>query len=376
MDSSSGVLTHGDYAGTRRFAVLDGLRAIAILLVFTAHPRGDIWPFLHGASGVTLFFVLSGFLITTLLLREEDRRGRVDLRSFFIRRTFRIYPLFLAIFALYCVLILVLGMQPERRDSFVESIPFILLLFPEHMMFFVEDGAHPPFNGAWSIGIEEKFYLVWPLLGFVALARWKHARLPLLIALCLGSAIAGHIDGALFLAPYQHLGYGAIVAVLLHRPATYTWMARLGRRPVLLAIVAVATTLQLATDAILLEGPLYGVHGVLLAALLAGLVTTRSRGVSWLSSRPMVFLAAISYAFYLTHNFALNGVEAVVPADWGLLGWLLSASVALVVSIAVSWVIHTTFEEPARKYGVRLSERRRRLDATVARPAELQPTAR
>ena len=88
-------MTHADYLTIRRFGVLDGLRAIAILLVFTAHQRGDLWPVFHGATGVTLFFVLSGYLITTLLLREEDRSGKVDFRSFYVRRTFRIYPMFL-----------------------------------------------------------------------------------------------------------------------------------------------------------------------------------------------------------------------------------------------------------------------------------------
>jgi peptidoglycan/LPS O-acetylase OafA/YrhL len=133
--------------------------------------------------------------------------------------------------------------------------------------------------------------------------------------------------------------------------------------------------LQLATDMIFVQGPLYGVHGVLLSALLAGLVTTRSRRVTWLSSRPMAFLAAISYVFYLTHNFFLNGVEAIVPAAWGLPGWILSASLALGLSIAGSWVIHKTVEDPARRYGIYLSERPRRRTAQVAGPAELQLTA-
>src|ERR1700712_1056926 len=104
-------MTHGEYLSVRRFGVLDGLRAIAILLVFTAHQRGDLFPVFHGATGVTLFFVLSGFLITTLLLREEDRFGKVNFASFYVRRTFRIYPMYVGIVVLYCVLILGLGMD-------------------------------------------------------------------------------------------------------------------------------------------------------------------------------------------------------------------------------------------------------------------------
>src|SRR5215218_3338351 len=137
-------MPHEEYLSIRRFGVLDGLRAIAILLVFTAHQRGDLFPFFHGATGVTLFFVLSGYLITTLLLREEGRTGKVDFASFYVRRTFRIYPMYLGVIALYCVLILGVGMDSGRRGLWVENLPFIVW-FPEHLPFFRTTELYPPF---------------------------------------------------------------------------------------------------------------------------------------------------------------------------------------------------------------------------------------
>jgi peptidoglycan/LPS O-acetylase OafA/YrhL len=364
-------MSHAEFLGTRRFPVLDGLRALAILMVFTAHPRGGMWPPLHGSTGVTLFFVLSGFLITTLLLREEDRDGRVNFRAFYLRRTFRIYPMFFAVFFLYCVLVLVLGMQPERRASFVENIPYIVLLFPEHMTFLNDWPFYPPFNGAWSIGIEEKFYLVWPVIAFAALVRWRNARLPVLVLLSVASLACSFVDSLMFLGPYQHLGYGAMAALLLHGRRSYPALARLGRPRTLLSVTAVAVVAQFATAEVLPYGDLYGFQGMLITLVLIGLVTTTTPRIGWLSSRPLVFLATISYAFYLLHNFFLNGVESVVPATWGVPGDLASASIAFVLSVLASWVVHRAFEEPMRLVGVRLSNRVSRKSAPAPAPRVL-----
>jgi peptidoglycan/LPS O-acetylase OafA/YrhL len=367
---TTGPLTHAEFLAIRRFGVLDGLRAIAILLVFTAHQRDGMWHALHGPTGVTLFFVLSGFLITTLLLREEDRFGKVRFASFYVRRTFRIYPMYLGTIALYCVLILGLGMDAARRHLWMENLPYIVW-FPEHLPYFRSTELYPPFSGAWSIGIEEKFYLVWPVLGF-ALVAWKRARVPVLAVIAAASCLTGFVDDLVFLAPYQHLAFGALAAVLLHRERTYAALAVLGRPTVLLAATAVAVLLQLgAGTEVYIYGDLYGLHGLAIAFLLVGLVTTRTVRVGWLSSRPMIFLAAISYTFYLIHGFFLNGVEMIVPAGWGRPGSVLSFTVALVLAVYGSWLVHRWFEEPLRAYGVGLS---RRLEGrAVRRQATVTP---
>ncbi|WP_324275156.1 acyltransferase [Blastococcus brunescens] len=369
-------MTHAEYLGIRRFGVLDGLRALAILLVFTAHQRGDLFTVFHGATGVTLFFVLSGYLITTLLLREEDRHGRVDFASFYVRRTFRIYPMFLGTIALYCVLILGLGMDAARRSLWVENLPYIVW-FPEHLPYFRSTDAYPAFSGAWSIGIEEKFYLVWPVLGFLLLAGWKQARVPVLAVIAVASSATGFVADLVFLAPYQHLAFGAIAAVLLHRERTYAAVATLGRPPVLLAVTAVVLLLQFTTGTrVYIYEDLYGVHGLAIALLVAGLVTTRSRRVAWLSSPPMVFLAAISYTFYLVHGFFVNGVEMVVPEAWGRPGSLLSAGLALGLAVYGSWIVHRWFEEPMRRYGVALSRQmEQRRAVRQEEPAPREPVA-
>lgn len=354
-----GTLTHDEFIGTRRFTSLDGLRGISVLLVFTAHPAyGEFWPLFYGQAGVTIFFVLSGFLITTLLLREEDRYGKVDVGGFFIRRLFRIYPMFFLVFFLYCILIFGLGMQADRREAFAENIPFFLLLFPEHSMFFNDSGVAVPFNMTWSVGIEEKFYLLWPILGFVLLAGFRRTRPWVLVALAaLFTGLSFLPEWGPALSPYTHIVFGALVATLLHAPRGYALLANAGRWPVLLGVAIVAAIIQFGTGQVLES--LYIVYGVVIALLVAGLVTTKSRGTRALEGRFLVYTGALSYILYLIHNFGLNAAEMLVPGSWGLPGSLVSTVLGIAAAYAVAAVLHRFFEEPVRQYGARLAKGRR-----------------
>lgn len=354
-----GTLTHDEFIGTRRFTSLDGLRGISVLLVFTAHPAyGEFWPMFHGQAGVTIFFVLSGFLITTLLLREEDRYGKIDVGGFFIRRLFRIYPMFFLVFFLYCILIFGLGMQADRRDAFAENIPYFLLLFPEHSMFFNDSGVAVPFNMTWSVGIEEKFYLLWPILGFVLLAGFRRTRPWVLVGLAgLFSALSFLPEWGAALAPYTHIVFGALVATLLHAPRGYALLSNAGRWPVLLGATVVAAIIQFGTGQVLES--LYIVYGTVIALLVAGLVTTKSRGAKALEGRFLVYTGALSYILYLIHNFGLNAAESIIPGSWGLPGSIVSTVLGIAAAYAGAAVLHKYFEEPVRQYGARLAKRRR-----------------
>jgi peptidoglycan/LPS O-acetylase OafA/YrhL len=370
-------MSHSDFLAQRRFDVLDGVRAVSILLVFTAHPANQtFWHIFHGASGVSIFFVLSGFLITSLLLREHTRTGAVDLRAFYIRRLFRIYPLFFLVLGIYCLLILGLGMQSDRRGTFLQHLPSFVLLFPEGS-FINHVGTAVPFDGSWSIGIEEKFYLVWPLLGFVLLAALPRWRFAVLVALSAALTVMTFLPGwPQFIAPYAQITYGTLAAVALHHRASYRVLSNAGRPAVLALVVAVIVTLQFTTGEILQSGALYPVYGVLVAIAIVGLVTTRShRATAVLRSRPMVYIGALSYGLYLIHNFGLNAAESIVPTAWGVPGSFLSTAIGLAGAFAVCHFLHRWFEEPLRKLGVRLAHRRR-AEATLPAVVEAEPAPR
>ena len=146
-----------------RIPCLDGLRAVSISLVVAQHswlsrsggaghddPR---WRFLNGALGVEIFFVISGYLITTLLVREAEARGRVSLRSFYVRRVLRIFPAYFAYLAVVVGLALG-GLVPLSLGDLLSAVTFTWNYSPAATSWTL---AH-----AWSLSVEEQFYLLWP----------------------------------------------------------------------------------------------------------------------------------------------------------------------------------------------------------------------
>ena len=93
-------------------------------MVVTVHMKDRVWGWLAGGLGVTIFFVLSGYLITRLALAEERDRASLNKRAFFVRRALRLFPLYYAVLAVYCALILGLGISPEKRGPFASSLPY------------------------------------------------------------------------------------------------------------------------------------------------------------------------------------------------------------------------------------------------------------
>ncbi|MGC1606324.1 MAG: acyltransferase, partial [Candidatus Acidiferrum sp.] len=172
----------------RFFESLDGLRAISILGVIWSH----VWyvsgltyynallklPVLrNGAFGVSVFFGISGFLITSLLLREQLKYGRISLRDFYIRRSLRIWPLYYAVLALYLVLVLTLQRGTGRDHVFFHYLPGYLTF--TYTWFAGWQASAAIFNFAWSLSVEEQFYMLW-----AGVLRFLRGVLPMMI-MCL-----------------------------------------------------------------------------------------------------------------------------------------------------------------------------------------------
>jgi peptidoglycan/LPS O-acetylase OafA/YrhL len=366
-------LDYAGYRGLRRFPPLDGVRAIAILLVVTVHVQHqNLWGHLNGGNGVTIFFVLSGYLITMLALREEAERGRLDIRAFFVRRLFRIYPLYTVVLLLYMGLILGVGFDSARRTHFEHELPYYWLGFPEHANSFNPDVA---FQVSWSLGIEEKYYLVWPLLAFALLAGRLRGRL--MACIVLASAILtiesfrgyGFFgDAAKVVFPYVYILVGCALALLLHNARAYERLRWLGRREPLYASLALVASLGLVTRP---NGAPFAAlaFSIAVALGLAGLVTAPlSAPARLLSSRPMVQIGVLSYALYLTHQIALNIVEKGT-AHAGALGALLEPAIGVPLGLLFAYLLHVTVERPFIGIGRRLARR------PVAPPVEADEQA-
>lgn len=318
-------------------SALDGLRGIAIAAVVAKH----YWNVPRGAGfGVDLFFVLSGFLITTLLLEERERTGRICLRAFFVRRGRRLLPALFAMLAAYTVVALATG--SSHSGWILRSVGLqgfytanvVTAYFP-HLI------THSALGPLWSLAEEEQFYLLWPAVLIVLLGRrlspkWMTRVLLLaILAVIIERFVLTYGFHVWFkrisFSPESHcdgLLAGSLLAFMLRRKRAFA------------AEFAVIALLLLAWLAfrdppLAIAGPIIDFAG---AALIACVVLNPSsvltRGLSW---RPLAGLGLISYSLYLWHtpvNYALDSRHQVV---------------ALVGSLAIAYASYRWVEQPFRR---------------------------
>jgi peptidoglycan/LPS O-acetylase OafA/YrhL len=308
---------------------LDGLRAVAISLVFLHHtaaflaPSLQRWFFPGGFLGVDVFFVLSGFLITTLLLERHDRERR-PIRTFYLRRALRLLP---ALIALLLANLLYAIVEGRGVGDAVRSIAVVL---PYVTNWAELAGVHISqyLTHLWSLAIEEQFYLVWPLLLFTALRVWPSRSKLIWLALSI-AVLAAAWRAALFEsgdpwlriyirtdARADSLAIGAALALMPR-----VWLARaLSSRArsfagsVALAMVLVAAAGLQPSAAVLYLGG-FSVVAIATAVLIASVMQSESRLGRVLGTRPLVLLGRLSYALYLWH-FAIFQVVAEHTIGW------------------------------------------------------------
>jgi peptidoglycan/LPS O-acetylase OafA/YrhL len=360
-------LTYEQYRNRTYFPALDGIRAVCALLVVSAHmtTRGQTYGWLAGHVGVTCFFVLSGYLITMICLREEQTIGAVDIKAFYIRRSFRIFPLYFTILGLYCALIF-LG-SPERRS-------FLLRVLPYYVTYCNEFAPPGPFYQSWSLGMEEKYYILWPIVAFVALRARPKWRLALTVLMLLLAETLGRIP---LLPAYCHPFYkynaillGCLVAQMLQSSRIFNCVRFLGERLAGWACVLLIIVVQLLLPhAPLLEALYPYCFAVFMISILLG---THSWGT--VLSRPVaVFLGRRSYGIYLVHTIVIAVVEAIIPAagPWWRWNKLLALLLSVGCAVFAAHALHEVIESPCIQIGRRLSNAVRR-----AKPREEQtPTA-
>jgi len=371
----SRIARYDEWRATRFFPGLDGVRAVAALLVVLHHARTHrLWGALEGWNGVTLFFVLSGFLITTLALREEDEHGALRWRAFVVRRCFRIVPVYVASLALYTVLMFSIGFGGSHRAAFAHALPWYLSPFPE-VPFFTR--THIVFSLAWSLGIEEKFYLLWPLLPFVLLRKRVRARIALALLVALAAQLPLAITGGgRAVAPYSALLVGCLLALALHHRSAFRFAARLGSTWGLAVAVALLVAVHAATHVIGVTAAGYRVSSALYylpysgaAALVLAAVALQARGSGILSWRPMRFVGRVSYPLYLTHPLGL-GFAALAVAPGGAAAELAYLALGVTLSLGLAWALHRLVERPLIAIGKRQATRIR---PEIARGPALAP---
>ena len=333
-----------------RIPSLDGLRAVSILLVLLAHasttqgyPRAGVFLGEYGLLGVKIFFVISGFLITTLLIREHERSQGISLRSFMRRRAYRLLPASLVFTTLTILATFSLGGH-IAVSNMVAAYTFCVGYIRSCWQL----------GHLWSLGAEEQFYVLWPLCLVLAfryrvLLAWVFFLVPPICRLWMFKHHSGDLNFC-FPAVADNMAAGCLLAIYyprLKRLPRWLWST-----PVTLALIALAL---LIAPRLQYRNTLY--WGLLPALITAALFCLVQRSDRVLNSKPIVYLGTLSYTLYLVQQPLLNGQAHTRLATFPL---------NLVLIPVLALALHYLVEKPV----LRLSHR-----SSFAPGAKLRPRA-
>ncbi|MCB0858243.1 MAG: acyltransferase [Solirubrobacterales bacterium] len=348
-------------AGSNFRPDIQGIRAIAVTLVLACHAS---IPWAKGGYiGVDVFYVLSGFLITGLVVREIEKTGRVSIRNFYARRAKRLLPLAALVLVFICIGSLIIFPLAQQvtigGDVFAAALYFVNWHFIVQGVdyFAAADGLHSPVQHYWSLSVEEQFYVVWPLLllaaGVIA-TRAKRNLKTIILLITVPVAIASLIysiqftqqnpEAAFFstIARAWQLAFGAVLAMLLPKKLNMPgWLATvLGAGAV--GVLLWATFTMDATT------PFPGSNGLypVMATIVLLVVGASGAGVTTriLSTRPFQYVGNISYSWYLWHwPFVVFALGIFGNLSWQ---WLVVVTLSSWIPTQIS---HTLLEDPVRR---------------------------
>lgn len=342
---------------------LDGLRTFSFGIVFLAHAGlGYIVP---GGFGVTVFFFLSGFLITTLMRLEWSETQHVSLKNFYIRRALRILPPFYLVLAIATLLTAtgVLRGQLQAQAVAAQALHYANFWIVGHG----SDGFAPGTGVYWSLAAEEHFYLLFPLF-YLLLQRFRttpRQQATILLGLC-----------ALIFAWRCALVFG------LHSPENRTYVASdtrfdsilfgctlavygnpvldtTGKSETLWKYVLLPLGLLGLMATFVMRGPQfretfrYSIQGIALVPVFVCALRYSTWGpMRVLNLRPIAFLGVLSYSLYLIHQVALFALmDRLKPS----IGPIASAAIVLVLSFGLAWLVQISIERPCAKLRRRFS---------------------
>ncbi len=334
--------------GARSFKIakLDILRALSAGIVVMYHSGFSVIP---PGFGVLTFFVISGFLITFLMLRENDETGEVSVKDFYIRRSLRIFPAFYVYW-----LIVVVGNRVHHQTAM--NWPQAICSF-----FYLGNyyqGLHGyPSSGlshTWSLAVEEQFYLLWPwvFLGFrkrlTTLTGVLSIAIPVLWIYRVMLQARGVNEAYIYTAFETRVDailVGCLLALLIHTSGTGQFMRELRRgRYLPLTLAALAVSLRFGTTIEYRNVIGFAIDPVLVAVLIGQLTHVRWGG--WMDSPPISYLGRISYFTYLYQQIIHPLIARVVPPPY-----------ASIVMLPLVWLVASVSYECVEKPFLRLKRR-------------------
>jgi peptidoglycan/LPS O-acetylase OafA/YrhL len=332
----------------RYYDALDGLRAVCIILTILCHTGAP--GFINGALGVDVFFALSGYLITTLLVRENIQFGDVCLTCFYVRRFFRIVPLYYLTIALYGIAMYLASVAHHDYAiwlTYLKALPWLISFMSEF---------RPPnevFGHAWTLGIEEEYYIVWPIF-FMAIAKFggRSKLVPIIVSFVFMLTL-----GELSLRGYGGLiaGSGLALAVEPDKSSARRLIVDRSIHIFALSILVGYISCTLLNDTrfnLLVSIP----SAFFISALIHGSDNVYRRV---LSITPVRQIGQLTYGIYLIHLLVLHIIEELLKflrIDLHNLHWTISFLLVYGGSIAAALILRTFVEDPFIKVGKRFSD--------------------
>jgi peptidoglycan/LPS O-acetylase OafA/YrhL len=351
----------------RRLTALDGMRTVALAVGFVHHVDQHAFP--GGFMGVDIFFVISGYMITSLLLREREMTGGISISRFYLRRVLRLYP---------ALFVMVLVVTPiAALDHIGWPVPDALAALSYVTDFWSNGFSHLSLLlHTWSLGVEEQFYLVWPVLLLFMLRRNLPLRAILIGVAAISVLITYGVDSAhihhlmiIHYLPTSHLTdlvAGILLAVgVLHGPKR--WLVRLAGLP--MALVAFGA---MVVAEFILPGDWWAfpLATIICWPPVAHVVLHRE---SWISAAlrfpPVVWLGQRSYAFYLWHY----PIMVLLHLQRTLTHWEIAA-IALPLTLVFTAVSWRLVETPFLRLKARFASARLPVAASPL-PAQPRPEA-
>ncbi len=341
--SDRSTAAHTEFLNRSYFAGLDGIRCLAIVAVIWHHTPGrellHVPILLRGYLGVDLFFVLSGFLITTILIREEKKTGTISLRNFYARRSLRIFPLYYGF-----LLALAVWSWFTNRSEFYEYAS-ILPYYVFYLTNFVEGGSRIFFEHGWSLAVEEQFYLLWPtMIKLLGMRRASYVISVIVLTLAAVAVIPQTLALHAYSGPFRTILIGSLLAVLLNSESGFLLFHRaFGKRASVVWAAGVLIWL------ILPPGDLVGwwqlvVHFVM-AIVVGSIVVAPSNYLMPGLKLPVVkTIGVVSYGIYLTHSQLAGVVMAISARIQGGLSMGFFFLAFLAVSAITAWAMYYGFE--------------------------------